>query len=256
VADTKTPEPSDLQGIINKYSPFLMEFKKRLFFTLSVFAIGMIGGFIYYEKIIKYLIELLSLKGINIVFTSPFQFINLALSCGLVTGLVFAFPLIVAQILSFLKPALRQKEYKMVLNFLPFSILLFIIGFFFGAFIMKWQIEIFLGRSVTLGIGNILDISKLLTTVLLTSALMGIGFQFPIVLLILMRMNVLKHRQLAKQRPWVYLGSFIFALLLPPDSLIADFILTLPLVILFEITLLLNRILEHSELGREVLEGA
>jgi sec-independent protein translocase protein TatC len=233
-----------------------MEVKKRLFFTLSVFTIGMFGGFIFYEKIVKFLVEALSLEGVNIVFTSPFQFINLAVSCGVITGLVVAFPLIISQFLSFLKPALRQKEYKMVLGFLPFSIFLFILGFAFGAVIMKWQIEIFLGRSVTLGIGNILDISHLLSTVLLTSALMGIGFQFPIVLLILMRIGFIKHEKLAKQRPWVYLGSFLFALLLPPDSVLADIILTLPLVILFEITLILNKIIERSRLGRVVLEGA
>lgn len=232
---------SELGAIANKYSPFLMEVRKRLFFTLSVFVVAMLVGFAFYEKIVKFLVDALSLNGVNIVFTSPFQFINLAISCGVVTGLVLAFPLIIAQILSFLKPALKPREYKMVISFLPFSIILFLIGFGFGAVIMKWQIEIFLSRSVYLGIGNILDISHLLTIVLITSALMGVGFQFPIVLLLLMRANIIKHHKLAKQRPWVYLGSFIFAMLLPPDSVIADIILTLPLVILFEVTLLLNR---------------
>lgn len=244
MVNIKPLEPGELQSIAIKYSPFLMEVKKRLFFVLSVFMVAMIIGFTFYEKIIVFLIDILSLKGINIVFTSPFQFINLAISCGVVVGLVFVFPLIISQLLSFLKPALRNKEYKTVLAFLPFSIILFLIGFSFGAFIMKWQIQIFLGRSVALGIGNILDISHLLTTVILTSAMMGVGFQFPIVLLLLMRMGVIKHHQLAKQRPWVYLGSFMFALLLPPDSLLADFILTLPLVILFEFTLLLNKVFE------------
>jgi sec-independent protein translocase protein TatC len=110
---------------------------------------------------------------------------------------------------------------------------------------MKWQIEIFLTRSVSLGIGNILDISKLISTVLITSALMGIGFQFPVVLLALMRIGVIKHHHLSKQRLWVYLGSFIFAILLPPDSVLADILLTLPFIILFEIVLVINRIIER-----------
>lgn len=189
---------------------------------------------------------MLSLKGINIVFTSPFQFINLAIACGVASGLIIVFPLIIFQIMSFLKPALKNKEFKMIVRFLPFSALLFLIGFSFGAAIMKWQIQIFLARSVSIGIGNILDISQLLTTVLLTSCLMGIGFQFPIILLLLMRMGVIKHHQLNKQRGWVYLGSFVFSMLLPPDSILADILLTLPLVILFELTLILNNILERK----------
>lgn len=238
----KPLESSELAAIIDKYSPFFREARKRFFFTLSLFAIATLTGFVFYENIIRFLISALSLEGINIVFTSPFQFINLAVACGVVSGLVVVFPVLVVQVLHFLKPALREKEYKMLVKYLPFSIILFLVGFTFGALIMKWQIEIFLTQSVSLGIGNILDISGLLTTVFLTSAFMGIGFQFPIVLLLMLRIGIIKHRQLAKKRKWVYLGSFIFTLLLPPDSILADILLSLPLIILFEFTLILNRI--------------
>ena len=137
----------------------------------------------------------------------------------------------------------------MLTTFLPFSIILFLIGFTFGIVVMKWQIEIFLARSISLGIGNILDISKLLSTVLLTSALMGIGFQFPIVLLLLIRIGVINRQQLSKKRKWVYLGSFIFTIFLPPDSILADIFLSLPLIFLFELTLILSRSIKRSPGG-------
>jgi sec-independent protein translocase protein TatC len=234
-------ESPKIKAAIEGSSSFLVEAKKRLIITLCVFAGATFIGFFFYEKIIKFLIDLLSLKGINIVFTSPFQFINLAISCGIAVGLIISFPLLVAQILFFLKPALRKKEYKMLITFLPFSLLLFLTGLIFGFLIMKWQIKIFLDRSLALGIGNILDISRLLTTVVMTSVLMGIGFEFPILLILLLRLGLVKRQQLTKIRPWVYLGSFIFAMLLPPDSVLADILLTLPLIILFELTLILSR---------------
>lgn len=246
---------SELKAAAGRFSHFVGEVRRRLIITLSVFVLSTLIGFAFYEKIIKFLIDILSLKGINIVFTSPFQFINLAISCGFATGLIFAFPFLVAQIMFFLKPALKEKEYKMVVWFLPFSLILFLIGFLFGFLIMKWQIQIFLARSISIGIGNILDISRLLSVVLLTSTLMGIGFQFPIILLLLMRVGLIKHHQLAGKRLWVYLGSFIFAIVLPPDSILADILLSLPLIILFEFTLLLNRILERSKKGKAILEG-
>lgn len=245
----KSSENSELDLLKNKYSPFLNEIRKRILFTLGVFTVSTLVGFVFYEKIIKFLIDLLSLKGINIVFTSPFQFINLAIACGIATGLVIVFPLVVYQFLSFLKPALRFREYRMIVGFLPFSIVLFLIGFSFGFLIMKWQIEIFLNRSLSLGIGNILDISRLLSTVLLTSTLLGIGFQFPIIMLLLLRMGIIKHHQLSKKRMWVYLGSFIFTILLPADSILADILITLPLIILFELTLLSNRIFERRKIA-------
>lgn len=247
IEPSESSESSEITVLIKKYSPFLNEIRKRIFFTLAVFVVATLVGFIFYEGIIKFLIDLLSLKGINIVFTSPFQFINLQISCGIAAGLVIVFPLLIYQFYSFLKPALEKKEFKMVVSFLPFSIILFLSGFLFGFLIMKWQIQIFLTQSVSLGIGNILDISRLLSTVILTSALMGIGFQFPIIMLLLLRIGIIKHHSLSKLRLWVYLGSFIFAILLPPDSVLADVLLTLPFVMMFELTLILNRIFERKK---------
>src|SRR3990167_1490841 len=101
----------ELTAIIDKYSPFLKEARKRIFFTLFVFALATLAGFTFYERIIRFLIGTLALQGVNIVFTSPFQFINLAVSCGITVGLVVVLPLLIFQVLHFLKPALREKEY-------------------------------------------------------------------------------------------------------------------------------------------------
>lgn len=234
-------DKSKLKEFALKYAAYLSDVRKRLLVILIVFAISTLIGFSTYDEILKFLIGFLSLDGINIVFTSPFQFINLAISCGIATGIIIAFPLLIYEILSFLKPALKQKEFKTITKYIPLSLLLFLIGFVFGVVIMKWQIDIFLDRSITMDIGNVLDISKLLSVVLLTSALMGLGFQFPIVLLILLKLGAIKPQGLTKIRKWVYLASFLFALLLPPDSILADILLSLPLIILYEFTVLVGR---------------
>lgn len=239
ISPLETPE---LKAIIEKFSPFLSEVKKRVILTLGVFTITTIFGFAFSERIIKALISIMGLEGVNIVFTSPFQYITLSFSSAFAVGLIFTLPLIIFQILSFLKPALKRKEFKTITRFLPYSIILFLLGFTFGIFAMKWQLQIFLDKSVRIGIGNVLDISKYLSTVLLTSTFMGLSFQFPIILLIFMRLGVVKHHQLAAQRKWIYLGSFIFAILLPVDSILIDVILALPLVILFEVTLVIAKL--------------
>jgi sec-independent protein translocase protein TatC len=237
----------ELKAILDKYSPFFVEARKRVVFTAISFVASCFVGFFFYEEIIRFLISALGLRGINIVFTSPFQFINLALSCGIATGIIITLPILIFQILSFLKPALSKKEYKTITAFLPFSLILFILGFLAGSYLMRWQIEIFLASSVSIGIGNVLDISRLLTTVLLTSVLMGTGFQFPIVLLLLLRIGVVDQKQLSAKRKWVYLGSLIFSVLLPADSILADILMALPLIILFELTLIINRLLEGKK---------
>lgn len=235
-----------LQENINRFFPYLMEVRKRLFFLISLFSIFSLVGFIYYEKIITFVLTLLNMQNFNVVFTSPFQFVNLAINSGLMLGVIAVFPLIILQIISFLKPALRPKEYRSLLIILPISLILFVSGFIFGAIMMKYVIEIFFQKSSELKIGNVLDVSSLLSTIITTSSLMGLAFEFPIFLSALLYFKVLKYKMIARQRPYIYTGLLFFVFLLPPTDVLSDLLLTLPLVFLFESTLLLNKVFNKN----------
>ena len=174
-----------MDDVANRYFPYLMEVRKRLFFVASIFLISTALGFIYYEKIITFSLSIFKLEGINIVFTSPFQFIELSINSGLLVGLIAIFPLMIVQVMAFLKPALKKNEFRLVVSLLPLSIFLFIFGFAYGIFIMRYVLVIFYERSVALSIGNFLDVTRFLSQILVTSALMGLAFQFPVVLTIL-----------------------------------------------------------------------
>ncbi len=230
-----------IQDNINKYFPLLAEVRRRLLFILSVFILFGVIGFFYYEKIITFIISLLDLRGVNVVFTDQFQFLNLAISSSLTISLIVSIPLLIYQLLVFLRPALREKEYKSVMKLLPLSIILFLGGFLFGFTMMKWVIVIFYSKSIELNIGNMLDISKLLSQVLVTSALMGLAFQFPIIMSLLMDFKIVSHKVFSNQRPFAYVIAIIFAALMPPTDILSMTLLALPLVVLFELTLLLNR---------------
>ena len=245
---TQKTESLGAQDTINKYFPFFLEIRRRILFLVSVFLIASACGFVFYERIITFTLSLLNVEGVNIVFTSPFQFINLAISSAFVVGLVATFPLIIVQVFSFLKPALRKKEYRVITSLLPLSIILFVTGFGFGLTMMRYVVVLFFEKSLELNIGNYLDISMLLSKILLTATMMGLAFQFPIILSILMRLGIIKYRAVAKQRFVAWAISLVFAALLPPTDLLSLLLLTLPLVILFEFTLLFNRIFLRSHL--------
>ncbi len=218
-----------------------MEIRKRLLFTLSLFLISSILGFVYYEKIIDVLLAVFKIGSINIVFTSPFQFFTLAVNLGLIIGVMVSLPIIIIQLLSFLKPALKKNEFKLIIYLIPFSLILFVMGLIFGVGIMKYIVTLFYQKSLELNIGNFLDISMLLSKIALTGALMGIAFQFPIAITILIRLGVLDTQFFVKQRFFAYGIALVFGALLPPTDILSLVLLTLPLVFLFEITLLLNR---------------
>lgn len=91
-----------------------------------------------------------------------------------------------------------------------------------------------------------LDISKLLSQILITSSLMGIAFQYPIAMSLLMRFKIVSLETFVKQRPIAYIIAISFAAFMPPTDILSLILLTLPLILLFEITLFLNRILRKG----------
>ena len=241
-SDATTIFPASLPGHITKYFPYLLEIRKRLLFAVSLFVTASIIGFVFYERIITFILDFFSLKGVNIVFTTPFQFFTLALNCSLVVGVVITIPVLIYQLLSFLKPALLAKEYRLVVTIMPLALVLFVGGFIYGVTMMKYVVQIFYATSLKLQIGNILDVETFLSNILITGLLMGIAFLFPIVITILMQLKLVKHRSFVKQRPLAYIIGIIFVILLPPPDIMSDLILFAPLVLLFELTLILNRV--------------
>lgn len=240
-AQTTMTAKTSLSQAQEKYYPFLIEVRKRLLFVVAFFFIAASVGFLQYQRIVNLILNIFQLDGVNIVFTSPFQFMELAISSAFAVGLIAVFPLIVFQILSFIRPALKPNEFKMVLLVIPLSIILFLFGFSTGALMMRYVVELFYEKSQELQIGNFLDISKLLSQIIVTSSLMGIAFEFPIVMTLLIKLKVLKIKDVEKQRMVAWGSSVFFAALLPPTDVFSLIMLTAPLIVLFELTLILNK---------------
>ncbi len=240
--DSERTVDAGWEGAVDRYYPFLMEIRKRLQVMFVVFVVAALLGFVYYEKIVTFSLTIFRLEGVNFAFTSPFQFINLAVSSGLAAGIIASLPLLLFQLFSFLKPALSKREYRFVLTLLPLAILLFVTGFFYGVAVMKYVIGLFYQNVLQLSITNLLDVSTFLSQIIATSSLMGAAFEFPIVLTALVNLNVVGYDKIVSQRPLVYLICLIFAALLPPTDILSLALLTVPLIVLFESTLALNRV--------------
>jgi sec-independent protein translocase protein TatC len=224
-----------------RYLPYLEEAQRKLLFTLVIFIATVVGSAIFYKPIMTFVMSRFNLTGISMVFTSPLQFFEVAVQIGIYAGLIIAIPLFLFNILSFLRPALKPEEYKSLTGMVPVAISLFILGFLLGAWVEQFVVAMFSGATAGTNIMNIWDVSRFFSEIMIMGLLMGLIFQFPIVLTLLLRFKVVQRAKLVKARPYVYAASVLFAILMPPQDLLSDLILSLPLFFLFEITLLLNR---------------
>ena len=223
-----------------QFDHYLNEIQSKVFKVAIVFVIGIIFGAVKNRWIITSLISIFNLENINIVLVSPYQFINLAISISILSGIIFAGPLLIYELLGFIKPALRPHEFRLITKLLPISIILFIAGFIFGVRILQFVIDIYVNTSQKFNIGNFWDIEAFLTQVVVMGTCMAIVFELPIVLTILLRLGVIDRNILTAQRKYVYAGLLIFDILLPPTDILSMSLIFIPLALLFEGTLLFN----------------
>jgi len=229
------------QNKTNVYFPFLIELRRRIITIFLVFIAAAVIGVMLYQNIVTLFLSLLDLKGATIIFTSPFEYMNLSLNCGIVLGTIITLPLIIYQLIAFLRPAMTEKELKTLKNFIPLSLVLFLAGFTIGFIMMKYVGLLSYQTSLKLKINSFLNITNLLSTVLVTSSLMGLAFQFPIVLIFLIRFKVISYQFIVNKRPIAYIITIVFASLMPPTDILSLILLTIPLVILYEIVLLFTK---------------
>ena len=95
------------------------------------------------------------------------------------------------------------------------------------------------------------DINRYLDFVLKLFFAFGIAFEIPIAAVILILTGVTTAEQLAKNRSYVIVGCFVFGMLLTPPDVISQTLLALPMWLLFEIGLLMGRILKPKEVGND-----
>jgi len=233
--------PTTLETAVSKYLPYLQDIQRKLTTLLVVILISGLSGFFYYQKILSFILKIFNLEGITIVLSSPYQFIDLAINTGIATGVVVAFPLLIYYVLQFLRPALAVKEFKLLLRLAPLALVLFILGFAFGIWVMQFVINIYSQTALDFNVSNIWDISRFFSQTIIMGVSLGLVFELPIVVTLLIKAKLIKKKTISNNRRFVYAGILVLAALLPPNDVISLSILTIVPLLLFEIALLLNK---------------
>ncbi len=147
----------------------------------------------------------------------------------------------------FVAPGLYKKERRLVLPFVFFSTALFLAGGFVCYIaVLPWACKFFLGYSdenttAMLTIGEYLSFA---TRLLLA---FGLVFELPLAMMFLGRIGLIRPPMLRKARPFALIGAFVLASLITPPDIVTQISLGLPLMVLYEVGILLVRWVEPPE---------
>jgi sec-independent protein translocase protein TatC len=178
---------------------------------------------------------------------------NVFMSIVLIGGFVVAFPYIFWQFWRFVKPALKANEIKNTGNVIFWVSTLFFFGILFGYFVVApYTIHFFSSFSLDSNIENIWTIASYFNTIVPLILGSGIAFQLPLVLFFLAKIDIVSSAFLKKYRRHAILIIVVLVSIITPPDMLSTIICSIPLVFLYEISIILCTRVEKKKAKDEI----
>jgi len=223
----------------------LQELRKRL--ILSFVAIG--AGFVVcyafsdtlFDIIAKPLVKVMP-EGGTLIFTSVAEAFFTYMKVGFIGGLILVSPFVLFQVWAFVAPGLYQHEKRYVIPFVVGGSFFFALGILFAYYVaLPYGFKFLLGFSTDF-IKPLPSMKEYLSFTMKFLLAFGLVFEFPVVLVLLARIGIIDSKTLSKQRKYAILLIFVFAAVMTPPDLISQVLMALPLMGLYELSILLSKL--------------
>ena len=190
------------------------------------------------------------IAGQNLVFLSPTEAFFARLKIALYAALFFGLPIILLQVWQFCAPGLLLREKRYALVFVVCSTLLFIVGALFCYFLILPYGLAFLLSFATETITPQISVGFYISFIFRLILVFGIVFEVPLVILILVQAGMVTPQFLSKNRSYVYVGSFVLSAALTPPDVITQILMAFPLIILFEGSIAIAKVMVRRKKKR------
>ncbi len=225
----------------------LEELRWRIIWSLVALVVGLIAGFtiVLRFKLISVLQQPIApfLHG-KLVYTHPADSFSIVMNMSIIVGIVIASPVIIYQLWAFLSPALYRHEKRVIIPVILGAVLLFVAGVALAWF---WVLPMMLGFLLSFQVESLQamitasDYFNFVTTLALT---FGAAFELPILVLALAALGLVTPKFLARFRPYaLVLTVVVSAVITPGDIFLATLALTVPLYLLYELSVLLTAVI-------------
>ncbi|MBA6340697.1 twin-arginine translocase subunit TatC [Colwellia sp. MB02u-10] len=165
----------------------------------------------------------------------------------IVLSIFIAMPYILYQLWSFIAPGLYKHEKRLMAPLMLGSTLLFYGGIAFAYYVVFPVAFAFFSSVAPDGVTIATDISSYLDFVLKLFFAFGAAFEIPIVIILLCWTGVTTPASLRTKRPYIVVGAFVVGMLLTPPDIISQTMLALPMLLLFELGVIIASVYYRTE---------
>ena len=243
----------------NSITGHLIELRSRLINSLIFVFIIFVIGYIFAETIYNFLVEpyanAVKDDGLNrrMIFTALHETFITYLKVAFFAAMFISSPIILSQIWKFIAPGLYKNEKKALLPYLIATPTLFLLGGMLVYYlIMPLAIKFFLSFETSAHLNNLpiqleAKVNEYLSLIMRLIFAFGISFQLPVLLSLLARVGFVDSKYLRQRRKYVIVIIFAVAALLTPPDPITQIGLGIPLLILYELSILSVSVIEKKK---------
>jgi sec-independent protein translocase protein TatC len=224
----------------------LIELRQRLVRAVGVTLAIFVVLFLYPGS--GYIYDLLALplmnalpEGSKMIATGVITPFMVPVKVTALVGFMVALPYVLYQAWAFVAPGLYDHEKKLAMPLIVASSVLFFIGVGFCYFFVFGKVFAFIHDFAPKSITPAPDIEAYFSFVITMFLAFGITFEIPIVVIVLVRMGVVSVEKLRAARPYVVVGAFVVAAVVTPPDVLSQFMLAVPMIVLYEVGLFLAR---------------
>lgn len=222
----------------------LTELRRRIIFIISALVIGVLVGFYFSGSILKFL---LTIPG-ELVYLYPGEAFFVHMKLAIIIGIVIASPVLLAQLLGFVFPALQQRQRKKIVLALPFMLTLMVIGIFFAYTVILPITYRFFMEFGTEMLQPLISVGSYVSFVLGITLPFGIVFQLPMIVLLLTSIGIITPELLTRSRKIMMLVIFIIAAILTPPDVISQVLMAIPMLLLYELSVVIAKVVFRRRL--------
>lgn len=228
----------------------LKELRTRLKIAMVTYVIGVVVLMNFSDVIFNFIsmpIRDVLPPGTPLIFLNAPDVFFTYLKIALVLSIFVTAPITFYQLWAFVAPGLYQHERRVFVGYFVASLLLLFAGAAFAFYaVFPLIFEFFLGFS-TDTIQAMPAVKEYLTLVLKLLFAFGLSFQIPIVVMVLVRLDLVQVTTLTSKRRYVFVWAFIVAAILTPPDIISQTLLAMPIMLLYEVGIVLARITRTEE---------
>jgi sec-independent protein translocase protein TatC len=223
----------------------LIELRNRLLKSVLGFVVVFFGLFPFANKIYALLAAPMLAKlpvGGQMIATAVTTPFFVPMKVAMMAAFVISLPHTLYQIWAFVAPGLYENEKKLMVPVIVASSLLFLSGMAFAYFAVFPTVFGFIAQSAPAGVTVMTDISEYLDFVMTLFMAFGLAFEVPIAVVLIARFGWVSVAQLKEARSYVIVGAFILGAIFTPPDIISQFMLAVPLWLLYELGILVAKL--------------